>query len=212
LEITIPGTVIGLAVALMFAWPWPFTPAQAVARMAPNMPWWNVPPNLGPRQGLYPWPFWGPLPQGFAPGGNWQTGLATGVAGLAFGALMLRMMRLLFGIGLGVEALGLGDADLMMMAGAFMGWQPVLVAFFVGVFPALLFGLWEMVAKGGNELPFGPSLAAGIVITMLSWRGIGPYLQPILFNGPWIGALGAVACVLIVVLSYAMRLLRLLRR
>lgn len=211
LGITIPGTVLGLATAVIFAWPWPYTPAEALQQVPPNMPWWNLAPNLGPRHGLYPWPFWGPLPQWFAPGGNLQTGLVTGLAGLLFGTLMLRLVRFLFGLGLGIEALGLGDADLMMMAGAFLGWQPVLVAFFIGVFAGLLFGVVQMIAGGDNQLPFGPSLAVGIILAMLCWRGIGTHFQPILFNGVLLGALAVTSCVLMVVLSYAMRLLRLLR-
>ena len=66
-----------------------------------------------------------------------------------------------------MEGLGVGDADLMMMAGAFLGWQPVVIAFFVGVFPALLFGLTQLMFRGDQALPFGPSLALGVVITLL---------------------------------------------
>ena len=84
-------------------------------------------------QGLYPWPFWGPLPDGFAAGGNWQTGLATGIAGALVGTFLLRGVRFVFSSGIGKEALGMGDADLMMMAGGFLGWQPVVIAFFVAL-------------------------------------------------------------------------------
>ena len=52
---------------------------------APN---WNMSPE--PKEGLFPWPVWGPLPGWLGPGGNWQTGLATGLAGLLAGTLVLR--------------------------------------------------------------------------------------------------------------------------
>jgi len=211
LGITVPGTILGLIIATLWAWPWPWTPAAGAARIPAGVAWWIVDPALGPEQGLYPWPFWGPLPPWFAPGGNWQTGLATGLAGAAMGTLMLRAVRYLFGLGLGIEALGLGDADLMMLAGAFVGWQPVVAAFFVAVFIGLIFGLGQLFLHGDNMMPFGPSLALGTLITLLCWRWIGPQFQSLFFNGPLLAILGIVACVLMLGLSYLLRILRLMR-
>src|SRR5438445_8845572 len=171
LSITLPGTVIGMIGAVLLAWPWP-NPIAVAAVLPQNQPWWHLPPG-SIVEGLYPWPFWGPLPAWFAPGGNWQTGLATGLAGVLAGTLMLRAIRFLFGLGLGIEALGLGDADLMMMAGSFLGWQPVVVGFFVGVFAGLVFGVAQLVLSGDTMMPFGPSLAVGIVVTFLCWYLIG---------------------------------------
>jgi leader peptidase (prepilin peptidase)/N-methyltransferase len=194
LGITVPGTVLGLVGATLWPWPWPLP-------LAPVL-----------NEGLYPWPFWFPLPGGFAPGGNWQTGLATGVAGVLVGTLMLRAIRFLFGMGLGVEALGLGDADLMMMAGSFIGWQPVVVAFFIGVFVGLIFGVFQLIIRGDNLLPFGPALAVGIVATMLGWHWIGPHFQLLFFDGRIMFALAAISGVLMLAVSYLLRVTRLLRR
>jgi leader peptidase (prepilin peptidase)/N-methyltransferase len=58
----------------------------------------------------------------------------------------------------------------------------VVVAFFVAVVPALLFGIIQLAMKGDNALPFGPSLAIGLVATWLGWRWLGPRLQVLLFN------------------------------
>src|SRR5262249_61764756 len=107
------------------------------------------------------------LPEWLRPG-SWRLGLASGLAGVLAGMLLLRGVRFLFGLGRGVEGLGVGDADLMMMAGAFLGWQPVLIAFFVSVFPALFFGVVQLVRKGDQALPFGPSLAPAGLITPLA--------------------------------------------
>jgi leader peptidase (prepilin peptidase) / N-methyltransferase len=218
-SITIPGTVIGLVGALLFPWPWPypytwdgrFDPTQAVKDMSQGTEWWAVNPNLGPKSGLYPWPFWGPLPDWCAPGGNWQTGLITGVMGALVATLLLRAIRFLFGLGLGIEALGLGDADLMMMAGSFLGWQPIVVAFFVGVFVGLIFGVAQLVFQGDNMMPFGPSLAVGVVITFLCWQWIGPKVQMPFFNGFVILALSILGGVLMFVASYALRITRMMR-
>src|SRR5262249_60793370 len=100
------------------------------------------------------------LPAGL-PWESWKTGLLTGLAGVAAGTLMLRVVRFSFNKGRGIEGLGVGDADLMMMAGAFVGWQPVIVAFFVSVFPARLFGVRQIIRKGDQPLPYGPSLPLG---------------------------------------------------
>jgi leader peptidase (prepilin peptidase)/N-methyltransferase len=113
----------------------------------------------------------------------------------------------LFSKGLGREALGLGDADLMMMAGCFLGWQPVVVAFFVSVAPALFFGLFQWIIRGENELPFGPSLSAGLLITMLGWQWLGPKVQFMCFYPPLLFGLAGGAAIAMLALSYLMRLM-----
>jgi len=208
LSVTIPGALIGVLCAVLWAWPWPLTPAVAVRQMPLGQPWWPVPANLGPGQGLYPWPFWGPLPSLFVPGGNWQTGLATGLAGALVGSLLLRAVRFVFGIGMGVEALGLGDADLMMMAGGFMGWQPVVIGFFLGVFVGLVFGIVQLVLGGGHLMPFGPSLALAVMGSLLGWHWIAPRVQPLFFNGVLLLILVVGSGVLMLILSYILRLIK----
>jgi leader peptidase (prepilin peptidase)/N-methyltransferase len=208
LPITVTGTVVGLAGAMFLAWPWP---APAVNGPPPVGVGGLMGLNLAIPRGVYPWPVWFPLPE-WLPPGSWQTGLATGLAGLLVGTLMLRAIRFLFGLGLGVEALGLGDADLMMMAGSFLGWQPTVVAFFLSVFPALAFGLVLMIVWKDNSLPFGPSLAVGIVITLLGWHWIAPRVQALFFDGPLVLIMTAMSCVFMVAASYLLRLLRLLRQ
>ncbi len=209
--LTLTGAIIGLVGAILFPWPWPSTPTEGLAPLAAaqggvNAPWWTQ-IGIGPREGLYPWPVWGPIPD-WLPAGTWRMGLATGLAGLLVGTLFVRMVAYVFTKGLGKEALGLGDADLMMMAGAFLGWQPVLVAFFVSVFPALFFGLAQLIVYRDNTLPFGPSLAVGVLITMLCWKWIAPSVQ-ILFFCDWL-----LVCLLVLMAgfmflsSFLMRLLR----
>lgn len=110
------------------------------------------------------------------------SGFATGLAGALVGTWMLRGIRFIFTKGLGREALGLGDADLMMMAGSFLGWQPVVVAFFVGAMVTLVFAIVQLIVYRDTSLPFGPGLAVGLVLTWLGWRWIAPAVQPLLFN------------------------------
>jgi leader peptidase (prepilin peptidase)/N-methyltransferase len=207
LSITVPGTLLGLAGAIFLSWPWPLLPSQAAI---PEQIAWGG-PNLSVKEGLYPWPFWGPLPGWFAPGGNWQTGLLTGLVGAFAGTVLLRVIRFVFTLGLGIEALGLGDADLMMMAGAFLGWQAVVVAFFLGVFAGLFFGILQIVIGGDNMMPFGPSLAIGTVAAFLGWHWIGPQVQIIFFNGVMMLILGGASCVFLLVASYVLRVIRLMR-
>src|SRR5262249_19879691 len=153
-------------------WPWPQTTEQFGQVVLPPGGWW-LPGGPEVPTGLYLWPVWGPLPD-WLPPGSWWLGLTTGIACVLVGTLMLRVIRFLFGLGLGIEALGLGDADLMMMGGAFLGWQPVVVAFVIGVFIGLLFGVVQLIVLGDNAMPFGPPLSLGLIVTFLGWQWIGP--------------------------------------
>ena len=199
---TVTGTLLGLVLAACLPWPWPDSFSAAPRPRQPGV----VP---APHPGFQPWPLWRPeeLPAWLAPG-TWQLGLATGLAGVLAGMLMLRGVRFLFGLGRGVEGLGAGDADLMMMAGAFLGWQAVLVAFFVSILPGLVIGLGQLILRGEQELPFGPSLALGVLLTLYSWRWIGPSVQPLFFDRTLLVGLGIFGGVMMLVISFALRLLR----
>jgi leader peptidase (prepilin peptidase)/N-methyltransferase len=124
------------------------------------------------------------------------------------GVLVLRGVRFLFGVGRGQEGLGLGDADLMMMAGAFVGWQIVIVAFFLSAFPALLIGIGQIILRGSQMIPFGPSLALGTLGTLYGWRWIGPYLQDFFFDSTVMLVLGIAGAVALLLVSFLLRLIR----
>ena len=183
LQLTLTGTLIGLIGSICMPWPMPHDPAIAAPPPVNGVAAFGWQVGRAPLEGIYPWPFWGPLPAWFAPGGNWQTGLATGVLGALVGTFLLRIIGFVFSKGLGKDALGLGDADLMMMAGAFLGWQVVVVSFFLSVIPALVFGIILWVVRNDRSLPFGPSLSASVMVTCLAWKPIGQHVRAIFFWG-----------------------------
>jgi leader peptidase (prepilin peptidase)/N-methyltransferase len=211
LQVTLTGTALGLVGAVLLPWPWP---QPLLAAAPPPMP--SQPPQLawqmgGPiLHGIYPWPVWGPLPDALAPGGSWQTGLATGVAGALVGTFLLRAIGFVFSSGLGKEALGLGDADLMMMAGAFLGWQIIVVGFFASVIPALFFGVTLLLARRDNSLPFGPSLSLGVLGTLLAWPWVGahPGLRLMFFWKEFLLGLVVAGGVFLFFSSFMLRVLR----
>lgn len=189
LSLTTTGTLIGLVMATCFPWPWPNDPSVVAQLRKPivdqfgvrERTWdFDVKPEQLP-EGLYPWPVWGQLPD-WLWDHRWALGLLTGLAGAAAGMILLRAIKFMFERGLGREALGLGDADLMMLAGAFIGWQPVVMAFFIGTFCALPLGLVLRVRKQEAYLPFGPGLALGVMITLYWWPWLGPSVHQIFFS------------------------------
>lgn len=183
------GLVVGVVGAAFIAWPWPHAGSVAAAVGGPKaMPWMLV-VEAGPVPiGAQPWPVVGP-PPAWAPAATWKLGVLNSLLGALAGSLVVRGVKWLFETGFGREALGLGDADLLMMAGAFLGWQPVVLSLFVGAFAALLvFKLPAIViaaVRGSGvdrELPFGPGLAVGVVVTWFAWPWLATKVQPVFFD------------------------------
>jgi leader peptidase (prepilin peptidase)/N-methyltransferase len=99
------------------------------------------------------------------------------------------------------------------MAGAFVGWQPIVVAFFVSVFPALIFGIAQLIRKGDQALPYGPSLALGILATALGWQLFPPSFRRLFYESLWPGCplvlfVGVAAVVFLFVAAVILRLIR----
>jgi leader peptidase (prepilin peptidase)/N-methyltransferase len=196
-QITYPGALIGLICSVAFPWPWPTDPA-VVAQLPPTA--WLLPDGADKiPTGLSLWPFAGPPPDWALPG-SWQLGLMNGLVGAAVGTALVRVFKFLFEWGFGQEALGLGDADLLMMVGAFLGWQVALLGFFAGAFAALGLKIPELVWKAvrgrqtGGELPFGPGLVVGVVLVWLGWPRLG-VLRQMLFDPVLIAVAMGIMCV-----------------
>lgn len=203
LPLTVTGTLIGLVFATACSWPWPSSWSEAMPhpRDARITEWWLLGPGETQQIGLYPWPVWGPLPD-WLPPGSIQLGLVTGLVGALTGTFMIRSVKFLFEKGIGKDALGLGDADLMMMVGAFLGWQPVVISFLAGGMVSLVVALPKLASRGDNELPFGPGLATGAILTMLFWQRIGSTLQVMLFNPMILGVLVVGCGAVLLLLSF----------
>jgi leader peptidase (prepilin peptidase)/N-methyltransferase len=201
ISITLTGTVLGLIGGACL---WPSMPATATKADNPL----GIVLNLSAISGVYPWPIWlSPLPAWLSGPPVW-TGLVTGLAGTLAGMLVLRGVRFVHQLGRGIEGMGLGDADVMMMVGSFLGWQPTILGFFMGVFVGLFFGIVQLFKRGDQMFPFGPSLAIGVLITMLSWSILGPRFAQLLFDGTLMLSMLSVGAVLLFVVSFGIRLVR----
>jgi leader peptidase (prepilin peptidase)/N-methyltransferase len=80
-----------------------------------------------------------------------------------------------------IEGMGGGDIKLAAMMGAVLGWQLVLLAFFLAAFAGSLWGGWLILRRQGDgltALPFGTLLVPATMVAFLwgnAW--IGAYLR-----------------------------------
>ncbi len=174
LGITIPGAILGVIGGTLFPWPWPLASSQVMPaefiEVVHYGGMWIRPGDLFHLQGgLQRWPVWMPAPEWLAPG-TWQMGLVTSLAGMLVGWVSFWLIRVVFTWALDKEAMGLGDADLMLMIGAFLGWQLLCFVFILALPFALLYAVLQLLRNKSHELPFGPFLALGAVLTtVFSW-------------------------------------------
>ncbi len=212
LTITIFGTLLGIVVGTVFPWPWPVDPIRISSLFGDwqhNLLFGGDARSVVPvPAGLQRWPVFLPLPD-WLPPGSWQLGLATSLVGAAVGTLSMRLIRFIFSWGLKKEAMGLGDADLMMMIGAFLGWQALVWVLFGAVMLGLVYAVVLVVRNKGNELPFGPFLAGGAVLALITpW--LYPLSQSFFFDWHLVLIIGGVSCVLALCLTLSIRMVRLI--
>jgi prepilin signal peptidase PulO-like enzyme (type II secretory pathway) len=110
-----------------------------------------------------------------------QQSLLSSLVGLLLGGMTVWLIRCTASLALGVEALGFGDVTLMSMVGAFLGWQPAMIAFFISPFIAVLIFLVRYLATGDNRAAFGPYLCAATLAVILAWDRVwNGYFQDLL--------------------------------
>lgn len=98
--------------------------------------------------------------------------LLSSLIGLAVAGGMTWGVRLSASYGFGAEALGFGDVTLMAMIGAYVGWQPSLIIFFLAPMLALLFVLVRWIITRDTATPYGPYLCAATVVLLIGWDSI----------------------------------------
>lgn len=76
------------------------------------------------------------------------------------------------------EAMGIGDAKLMAMLGAFLGWKVAVVSFFVAPFIGLLYGVPLLLMDDEHVMPYGPFLSIAALIVMLFRTTFTAYIVP----------------------------------
>ena len=98
-------------------------------------------------------------------------GSKTAILGAVCGYLVLWLVNYIYWLIRNTQGMGHGDFKLLAAIGAWLGWQPLsnilLVASLTGVAVALLMK-WVSQKPAPVSIPFGPFLALGGVVTLLS--------------------------------------------
>ena len=153
-------------------------------------------------------------PQGGVQVPGWVTehphlhGLAVAAAGWVVGGGIVWAVRLIGHWALGREAMGFGDVVLMAMVGAFLGWQPTVVAFFLAPVCALAVVGVSLLTGSRREFPYGPWLSLAAVVVLLAWPTVWEAAGRFFLLGRMIPMLGLTILVLLAVLLRGMRLIR----
>lgn len=121
-------------------------------------------------------------------------GFLIGLAGIAAGFGIILFFRMFGYLLFRREAMGLGDATLMGVIGAFMGWKATVIAFFIAPFFGLTHAVWKLAklilrkmagqqtTQADREMPFGPYLSMGAVFTFVSWPWLWKFWAEELFT------------------------------
>jgi len=96
-------------------------------------------------------------------------GYTSSLIGAAAGFSFYYLIAYLSIVILKKEGMGGGDIKMMAMVGAFLGWKTVLLATFLGSLFGSVAGILIMIIRGKGvslQIPFGPYLAVGTVISI----------------------------------------------
>jgi leader peptidase (prepilin peptidase)/N-methyltransferase len=94
-------------------------------------------------------------------------GFTAVLAGYLAGCASVWATRILGTLLFGREAMGLGDVHLMGAAGAVIGSQMVVLAFFIAPFFGLVWALYQWIFKKSRQIPYGPFLSIAVFGVMI---------------------------------------------
>jgi prepilin signal peptidase PulO-like enzyme (type II secretory pathway) len=140
-------------------------------------------------------------------GPRWES-LCSALVGTAVGGGLIWAVRLNGAVTLGREAMGFGDVTLMGMIGAFLGWQPCLMIFFLAPFFGLLVGLLQWIGHGESEIPYGPYLCLATLAVIVRWRDLWNWGEGIFAISWLVPTVLVLGLVLMAIMLLAMRMLR----
>jgi len=126
-------------------------------------------------------------------------GLAVSVAGFLVGGGIVWGVRLIGYWVLRQEAMGFGDVTLMAAIGAFLGWQPTVMVFFLAPLCALVVIAVCWIFLPQREVPYGPYLSLATLIVLLFWKSLWPAAEQIFKLGPLVPLLALVMTLMMVV-------------
>jgi leader peptidase (prepilin peptidase)/N-methyltransferase len=110
--------------------------------------------------------------------GDWPqlwSGVLNSIIGIVAGGGVLFAVAGAYYLATGKEGMGGGDIKLLAMIGAFLGWKGVMVTLFTSSFAGAVVGGLLMLFFGKDRkyaVPFGPFLAMGAVVHLLSGEGL----------------------------------------
>jgi leader peptidase (prepilin peptidase)/N-methyltransferase len=111
---------------------------------------------------------------------HWH-GLVLSLAGIVVGGGSIWAVRIVGQWALKREAMGFGDVVLMAMIGSFIGWQGTLIVFVLALLSAVVVALPQWYFRRDHELPYGPYLALGSLLLLISARQVWPWFDTRIF-------------------------------
>jgi leader peptidase (prepilin peptidase) / N-methyltransferase len=126
---------------------------------------------------------------------NW-TGLLSALVGMAAGGGLIWLVRIIGTAALQREAMGFGDVTLMAMLGAYLGWQPCLLIFFLAPLAGLVVGLLRLILFRDREIPYGPFLCLAALAIIVRWSSVWNWADGVFVLG-WLVPLAMAGCLLL---------------
>lgn len=140
--------------------------------------------------------------------GGWHwVGLLSSLVGMAGGAAVVWIVRVLGTLALRREAMGFGDVTLMAALGTFLGWQGALMVFFLAPLAGIAIGVPTVLISRDSEIPYGPYLCLAAAAVIVFWARLWMVLEPhFLVLGVWIPVVVGVCLALLPVILVLLRL------
>ena len=108
-------------------------------------------------------------------------------------------MRIIGAVALRREAMGFGDVTLMTMLGAFLGWQPCLVIFFLAPVAGLVIAVLRLILVRDREIPYGPFLCLAAFFVVVCWNAVWGCVEGV-FSLGWLVPLAVLGCLALMAL------------